>query len=165
MRSIMILFAVIGWAGASIAQQQFYFKNLTERDGLSNNSVTCFLQDREGFMWIGTESGLNRFNGNSWTRYQPTRDKAHHISNGYITSIKQDDQGKIWVATRRGLNCIDPVQHHTEAFLPGDEKTNTIPSDLIWDIAPVKNGGLWIRLQKSLRAMISGNTWKQMGWH
>lgn len=144
MRSIMILFAVVGWAGASIAQQQFYFKNLTERDGLSNNSVTCFLQDREGFMWIGTESGLNRFNGNSWTHYQPTRDKAHHISNGYITSIKQDEQGKIWVATRRGLNCIDPVQHHTEAFLPGDEKTNTIPSDLIWDIAPAKNGGLWI---------------------
>ena len=51
---------------AAVAQQQAYFNNLTEKDGLSNNRVTCFFEDKTGYMWIGTESGLNLYNGNSW---------------------------------------------------------------------------------------------------
>lgn len=144
MRSIIIFFASLGCAGVATAQQQFYFKNLTERDGLSNNSVTCFLQDSTGFMWIGTKSGLNRFNGNSWSLYQPGRDKRYHISNGFITALKQDKNGRIWAATRRGLNCIDPLIGRTEVYLPKEGDPDAMPSDLIWDVEPARDGGIWI---------------------
>ncbi|MEP6713365.1 MAG: two-component regulator propeller domain-containing protein [Ferruginibacter sp.] len=55
----------------AFAQQQAYFNNLTQKDGLSNNSVTCFFKDKTGYIWIGTESGLNLYNGNSWKIYKP----------------------------------------------------------------------------------------------
>ena len=48
------------------AQETFEFERLDTSDGLSDNEVMCIHQDKEGFMWIGTFSGLNRYDGNSF---------------------------------------------------------------------------------------------------
>ncbi len=129
----------------AVAQQQAYFNNLTEKDGLSNNRVTCFFEDKTGYMWIGTESGLNLYNGNSWKVYKPSLQKKNYLSNGFITDIEQDKKGSIWVCTRKGLNRIDMAAGTTEVFLPGDSANDSnIPSDLVWDTYPDTDTSIWI---------------------
>ncbi|MEP6750094.1 MAG: two-component regulator propeller domain-containing protein, partial [Bacteroidota bacterium] len=131
--------------GRSSAQQQAYFNNLTEKDGLSNNRVTCFYKDRAGYMWIGTESGLNLYNGNSWKIYKASPRKKNYLSNSFITDIEEDAKGSIWVCTRKGLNRIDVAAGTTEVFLPGDSaNANDIPSDLVWDTYPDSDTSIWI---------------------
>ena len=127
------------------AQQQAYFNNLTEKDGLSNNRVTCFFEDKTGYMWIGTESGLNLYNGNSWKVYKPSLLKKNYLSNSFITHLQQDANGSMWVCTRKGLNRIDLAAGSTEVFLPGDTAgANSIPSDLRWDAYPDSDTSIWI---------------------
>lgn len=130
--------------GNMLGQQQAYFNNLTEKDGLSNNRVTCFYKDRTGYMWIGTESGLNLYNGNSWSIYKPNAEKKKYLSNGFITAVTQDKSGYIWVCTRKGLNRLDKAAGTTEVFLPGDAQSNTIPSDLVWDAYADSDTSIWI---------------------
>ena len=130
---------------AAVAQQQAYFNNLTEKDGLSNNRVTCFFEDKTGYMWIGTESGLNLYNGNSWKVYKPSLQKKNYLSNGFITDVEQDAKGSIWVCTRKGLNRIDMAAGTTEVFLPGDSPDDQyISSDLVWDAYPDTDTSIWL---------------------
>ncbi|MEO8109161.1 MAG: two-component regulator propeller domain-containing protein [Ginsengibacter sp.] len=130
---------------ASFAQQQAYFNNLTEKDGLSNNRVTCFYKDKTGYMWIGTESGLNLYNGNSWKIYKPSLHQKNYLSSSFITDIEEDAKGSIWVCTRKGLNRIDMAADTTEVFLPDDSTNSTaIPNDIIWDAYPDNDSSIWI---------------------
>ncbi len=60
---VITTFAYLFFFTATIAQQKPFFINTTEADGLSDNHITCFYKDKTGYMWIGTENGLNRFDG------------------------------------------------------------------------------------------------------
>ena len=119
------------------SQSDYYFEHLTEANGLSDNRVTCFFKDRAGYMWIGTQNGLNRYDGASFLVYNSGQD-ARRISNPFITAIKQDRQDRLWVSSQNGLNLIDIENDSAYVFLPGpysgrhDKKY--IPSNLIWDI-------------------------------
>jgi len=118
----------------AFALQQPYFNNLTEKDGLSNNRITCFFQDKTGYMWIGTENGLNLYNGNSWKVYKPSIRKKNYLSNSFITLVSQNEKGSIWVSTRKGLNRIDVAKGTADVFLPGGTNNSTaIQIDLVWD--------------------------------
>jgi len=125
----------------SAAQPAYHFENLTEADGLSDNRVTCFLKDRTGFMWIGTENGLNRFDGHSFLTYLPGK-PGFSISNIFIYDIEQDSRGRLWVATPRGLNMIDTEKGTTTVFI--SEKKAGIPSDLVWDTYIDRQDRVWI---------------------
>ncbi|MBL7743640.1 MAG: histidine kinase [Chitinophagaceae bacterium] len=143
---IFLLLLLIGTIDTAVAQQQAHFNNLTEKDGLSNNRVTCFYKDKAGYLWIGTESGLNRYNGNNWKIYKPSPRKKNYLSNSFITDIEQDAKESIWVSTRKGLNRIDVVAGTTEVFLPDDTGASVyaIPNDLIWDTYPDTDTSIWI---------------------
>ena len=119
---------------SAVSQAGYQFENFTEAHGLSDNRVTCFLMDRKGFMWIGTENGLNRFDGHSFIQ--------HKLSNPFINDIEEDTAGRLWVATQSGLNVMDPGRDSNIVFLP--ENGNSIPSDLIWDTYIDKQNRVWI---------------------
>lgn len=94
-------------------------------------------------MWIGTENGLNRYDGHSFKIFRPG--KGNSISNEMINDIAGDSNGKIWVATMAGLNCYDPATDHWEVLLPGPKKRkNDIPNIIIWDLWFDDSGLLWI---------------------
>lgn len=128
-------------------RQHYQFDNFTEMRGLSDNRVTCFLKDRTGFMWIGTEHGLNRFDGHSFRIYNPGL-PGRSVSNPFINDIEQDAQGRLWVATQSGLNVIDTRLDSTLVMTPDDDaykqKDKTIPSDLIWDIHIDPQNRVWL---------------------
>src|SRR5258708_25639985 len=79
------------------AQQPLQYTRLTAENGLSNNSVQSLLQDRNGIVWIGTNGGLNRYDGSSFIQYSMLSTPA--LTNGVVTSIIQAADTSIWIGT------------------------------------------------------------------
>ena len=74
-------------------QQDLKFTNITIEDGLSHSKVNCIYQDSQGFLWFGTNEGLNKYDGYSFTVFQPDPDDPHSISANLIRCILEDSRG------------------------------------------------------------------------
>jgi signal transduction histidine kinase/ligand-binding sensor domain-containing protein len=130
-------------AGEGRSQLYFKAKTLTGTDGLSDKRVTCFYKDHQGFMWIGTRNGLNRYDGHSFRVFRPN--SGNSISNEVINDIAEDKNGLIWVATMAGLNYYDPVKQQWGCLIPNPDKTgNELPNYIVWDIWIDAKGLMWI---------------------
>ncbi len=107
--------------------QDLPFQQITSDNGLSDNAITALLQDRDGYLWIGTESGLNRFDG----RYV----RAWHAKDGlggeFVTALLQDRAGTIWAATAEGgLSCFNATGDRIASFPPRKRSLTTRPNCL-----------------------------------
>ncbi len=122
----LLRWAVAGWLlniglpGVVHAQAPtLRFEHLTEKHGLSENRVTCILQDREGFMWFGTNYGLNKYDGYNFTafKYDPN-DPAHTMQGHAPQLIHEDQESNLWVAAYGGggLNKINKRTGSVKAF-------------------------------------------------
>jgi len=78
-------------------------KYLGIEQGLSNNAVNAIFQDREGFMWIGTYNGLNRYDGSNFVHYNSIWGDHSSLPSNHITSIAQDRQQRLWIGTQKGV--------------------------------------------------------------
>jgi len=84
------------------------FNSISSINGLPQNSGRVLLQDNEGFIWIGTEDGLVRFDGGAMLSFRKSYDDLHTLSDNYIGSLVEDSAGRVWVGTMGGgLNIID----------------------------------------------------------
>ena len=78
------------------------FDRLSIEDGLSSDSVTCILQDNLGFIWIGTQDGLNKYDGFNFAIYRHDPDDPHSLRDNFIQSVHQDRSGVLWIGTQDG---------------------------------------------------------------
>ena len=93
-----------------IAQSEnLSFKHINTKNGLSHSSIHCIYQDKLGFMWFGTEEGLNRYDGYDFKIYKNISGDSTSLSDDYVTSICEDDLGIFWIGTRNGLNSFNPA--------------------------------------------------------
>lgn len=97
------------------AAQHFYFRHYQVEDGLSNNTVICMLQDRDGFMWFGTKEGLNRFDGYQFKQYNLDEDYERSLTKDLVNSLAADKQGVMWVGAQKGLYRYE---REKERFIP-----------------------------------------------
>ena len=91
-----------------------HFKTIDISNGLSNNTVKCIAQDKNGFMWFGTYDGLCRYDGVNFTIFRNDKNDPFSISHNFITSILALDKG-LWIGTESGLNFLsfeDYKFHH-----------------------------------------------------
>ncbi len=142
MKSLFILLIFI-IANTCIYSIELNFKYYQVEDGLSSNTVYDIIQDAEGYIWVGTEDGLNRFDGYDFRYYRNIpRDTTSIVSN-YVYKLLEHSDGNIWVGTERGV-CIYHPQ--TGIFTPFHLRTSqgvTI-TDRIQGLIPDDNGRLWI---------------------
>ncbi|GAB3692073.1 hybrid sensor histidine kinase/response regulator transcription factor [Spirosoma flavus] len=84
------------------------FEHLSVKDGLSDNSVNCILQDREGFMWFGTNDGLNKYDGYTFTVLKSNpNDPQHSFQNDILSGLCEDHANRLWAVTQGGLHEIN----------------------------------------------------------
>jgi signal transduction histidine kinase/ligand-binding sensor domain-containing protein len=84
--------------------QQFFFTGYPIEKGLSQSVVNCVFQDSKGYIWVGTQNGLNRFDGYDFKIFSYDPADSNSLSNSWIYSIDEDQQGNLWVGTKGGLN-------------------------------------------------------------
>jgi PAS domain S-box-containing protein len=102
---ILVLFG--GLSTPALAQTSSpRFTHLTSAQGLSNDIVRCILQDSQGFMWFGTQDGLNKYDGYTFTVYRHLRSDPNSLSNSTITALYQDRSGTLWIGTAMGLDSF-----------------------------------------------------------
>ena len=115
----------------SSAQAQGYWEYYGEKEGLSDANVTCFLHDKDNFLWIGTENGLNRWDGYHFEIFLPQNRHKNSLSDAFIADLAQDTQGNIWIATHKGLNCYSPEKQTFETFFYHDSLPFSLPNNWV----------------------------------
>lgn len=123
--------------------EKYRFSRIDANDGLSHNQVKSFFKDHQGFMWIGTISGLNRFDGYNLKVFRNDPRDPQSIINDDINRMFEDPDGKMWISTWSGLDIYDPV---TETFrydpLPMIHRLG-LPDGNLTDIVKDTLGNYW----------------------
>ncbi|WP_291860722.1 two-component regulator propeller domain-containing protein [Marinilabilia sp.] len=126
---------------------------LTIADGLSNNSITAVFQDNYGFLWIGTEDGLNRYDGYKYITYRHNPSEKYSISGNHIQCIVQDQDNNLWVGTRNnGLSRLDYSTGQFTSFLANPGAANSLPENSVYGLLVDNSGNLWVKTQSFLSA-------------
>ncbi len=132
------------------------FHHLTIADGLSQNSVNAVLQDRDGFLWFGTQDGLDRYDGRGFIPHRHSA-RANSLSNNYVWALHEDRQGALWIGTfGGGLDRYDPetgdLAHHRHVA----NDSSSLPSDRIFSIVEDPRGTLWLGTNNGLASFDPG---------
>ncbi|MCA6074753.1 hybrid sensor histidine kinase/response regulator transcription factor [Fulvivirga sedimenti] len=123
----------------------YKFDHFDLESGLSQATVQCIFQDSRGFLWIGTEDGLNRFDGYEFKVFRNNPFDSTSLSYNDISSIEEDQEGNLWIGTYGGgLNQFDPFQEKFTVYRQNGDDQNSISSNVILKIFKDENERLWI---------------------
>ncbi len=106
---------------------RLYFDHYDIKNGLSQNTVNCMLQDSQGFMWFGTKDGLNRFDGSSFIKIPASGPEAC----SFVSALYEDPDGLIWVGAHNGGFIYDPVTERLERFSVVTDKNHALTTRIM----------------------------------
>jgi signal transduction histidine kinase/ligand-binding sensor domain-containing protein/CheY-like chemotaxis protein/AraC-like DNA-binding protein len=122
---------------------QFQFSRLDIHDGLSHNGVTSIMKDSKGFMWFGTISGLNKYDGFKFKVYRHSSKDSTTIDDDFIVNITEGPGNKIWVEMRNRFNIFDPVTETFNHDVAGYLRSINIYDAFITSIKKDPSGNFW----------------------
>jgi len=140
---IALFLSLIMSAGLKAQHDQFQFSRLDVNNGLSHNWVTCITKDSKGFMWFGTLSGLNKYDGYKFKVFKHSISDTTSLNDDFIVSIAEGPDDKLWIGTRNGFNIYDPL---TESFIRNTSsylKSIDIPDANITAVKKDRVGNYW----------------------
>ncbi len=115
---IVILALLILISSRLGAQRNYLFENISISEGLSNKEVEHIFQDSNGFLWVSTVDGLNRYNGHSIKVFKNDRNDSTTLANNYCSAITEDTDGYIWVSHLGGsISRFDPIDESFKTYL------------------------------------------------
>ena len=139
---LVTLFVLIGFAGN--AQREFRFDHITTKDGLSQSQPNCIFEDSRGYIWVGTQDGLNRFDGYEFKVYKNDPFDSTTITHNWIWSINEDDNGNIWVATFMGVCKLVRDENRFIRYFHSNKDSTSISGNRTNFILKDRKGQIWI---------------------
>ena len=125
--------------------QNLKFEHYNDTDGLSHNSVRHIVQDSKGFLWLGTFSGLNRFDGYQFKTYTSTAPNFNKLLNDDITVLELDAASHhLWIGTRNGLTLFKTDTQTFTTYLNKEDKTLNFPDEEIRSVHVDKFKRVWV---------------------
>ncbi len=142
---IFLSFAFLTFSYTSAQITNLKFEHLTVENGLSQDVVTSIIQDRSGYMWFGTQDGLNKYNGYNFKVYKNNPFDSTSLSDAWIQVIAEDDSGNIWAGTQSsGVFVYDRVSGKFTHYSNKPGKENSLINNRVWTIKSDKKGIIWI---------------------
>ena len=124
-------------------KRQLQFKHITMKDGLSNSNQNCILQDRDGYIWIGTSDGLNKYDGYNIKVYKHDQNDANSIANNVINLLFLDQKKRLWIGTNNGVSLYDEEHDRFQNFKYGKTPIQ-YARQLVSGMASDKKGNIFI---------------------
>jgi len=141
--TVVILLFAINQTGFS-QDPNYKFRHITEEDGLPSVNIQSILRDSHGFLWIGTQSGLCKYDGNSITVFTEVDNDSTSIPGNYIRDLEEKEDSNLWVATTNGLCLYNKNSNSFKRYRHDPENGKSISSSVAYSIAKEKNGNLWV---------------------
>lgn len=139
---LVVLLLLSEYSNASQVQDSLknhYFRNLSIVDGLSQSTVFDIAQDTLGYMWMGTQDGLNRYDGKSFTTYRPLNGNSHSLQSKYIRSVFLDSKGLLWIGGNNGISKYNYASDNFVNFYLPNKSGEWYISSIVED----KEGVIW----------------------
>ena len=143
--SLTFLFPFWGLGGFSYAQSQhssFTFRQFTFDNGTLSNIINCFLEDKDGYLWIGTADGLRRFDGDEFSVLKHEKGIPNSLIHSEVLALCEDKIGRIWTGTQEGVGYFDKK---TNKFfnLSAVNKTDYVCLNVVCDF----EGDVWFTIR------------------
>ena len=140
------LLAFFAISHCAFAQNNTYqFSHLDIKNGLSNNRILCIYKDADGFMWFGTTTGLNRYDGYEFKIFKHNAADLNSLAGNYVNNIYEGPDKKLWIYTNNGISIYNPATEkfsNSVAILSELTKYHVF-SDHITAIKKDKQGNFW----------------------
>jgi len=136
-----------------LAQSNVRFEHFGAEQGLSQHAVNCMIADKNGFIWVGTQDGLNRYDGYHFTVYRNDPSSEKSISSKWILSLAEGADGIIWVGTQKGVNHLNSFTMEAERYVYSPDDTNSISSDEAKCLLVDHTGLIWIGTSDGLNVL------------
>lgn len=126
-------------------------RHLGTEQGLSQGQVNCFWKDNEGFIWLGTQDGLNRFDGYRFRSFFHESDDSTSLSNNFVWNIFEDSRRQLWIGTFGGGLCrFDREQERFQHFHPVPLSSTTVSENSVRSLCEHPAGTLWVGTDRGL---------------
>ncbi len=129
--------------------EKVFFQHLNIENGLSNNSINCVVQDDDGYIWIGTENGLNKYNGYAAKVFYPNNADSCGDLKTSVNCAFKDSKGRLWFGAT-GLILCNPENESFKVFRFETRNPKSIISDDIFKIVEDENFNIWIGTRNGL---------------
>lgn len=126
-------------------QDNIRFHHVTLQAGLSQNTVSCIAQDSMGFMWFGTQDGLNKYDGYGFDIYRSDTSNPKAISDSYILSLLKDRNDVLWIGTFAG--GLNKYIHASDQFIHFQNKADdpqSLSNNYVSSLYESSEGVLWV---------------------
>lgn len=150
--SALILLLVVPTLHAMAQAPDMRFKRLTVEDGLSNNNVLALVQDQRGYIWIGTNDGLNKYDGYGFTTYRHDARDSTTLSNNAVHAVLLDEKGRLWAGTAGGLNLYHSSTGTFTEYPIGGRVMNDPGSGRITTLFEDRSSRFWVGTTRGLYA-------------
>ncbi|RKR83684.1 signal transduction histidine kinase [Mucilaginibacter gracilis] len=146
--AFLFLLAIVPIGHLCAQDSSIRFRHITYRDGLFQNPIATILQDKSGYIWIGSWNGLSRYDGTNFKIFRPNDSSATNISHSRINRLYQDQQNRLWIGTGGGLNLFDK---QTETFKHVGLSNSKGGGNFITAIQQDKMGKIWVATFRGLK--------------
>ncbi len=147
--SVLLLAALV--PGLQSQETGPRFRRYGSETGISQNDINTILQDRRGFIWLGTQDGLNRFDGIQFKIFRPLAGDSFSLSSQYIQSAVEGREGRLWLGTDGGgLNVYDPATERFSCYRHDPRSPASLAADRINTLFVDRQGRLWVGTSNGL---------------
>src|SRR5688572_24735314 len=118
MKRILIISALLRILPLSAQENTYRFDTYSTKDGLSHDMLTCLYKDSRGLLWIGSEFGLNMFDGSTFISFFNIPGDTNSLPHNKILSVKEDRQHRLWIGTQKGISCFNLLTRRFTNYSP-----------------------------------------------
>lgn len=148
--AIALLALVLLPAAAAMDAESARFQRLQTEGGLSQSTVMALAQDTDGRIWIGTQSGLNRFDGYEITVFRPDGNDPHALADNFVTALDADPHSGVWVATLDGISRFDARAGQFSTWRHAEDDPDGLPGPSVLSLHRDRSGTLWAGTERGL---------------